>query len=520
MNILCVVLVFIGVTLSVHENLTTATNNDTSEDVFLEAINRHKYSTTTPKYLWQTFDEVINESRADGGVGISIEKIMDSWTNEAGNPIVYADRIDRDIRLKQVPMSIATSSASNFARTSPVECMGEKKTYISAGDSVSFVSNVQQNGFYRIKYDSHSCHLLISALYEKNYSKLHVTNRAQLIDDALNLTRATKISYDKTFECTDYLRNEKEYLPWKAFFNGINFLLQRSYGQQDNLTSVIKSYILHLTSKIYSSLDFENSIDDHLKQLKRELILTWRCKAEGKDCVKKAKQLYINFKLNTFMGLPNHISPNARAAVYCTAMRDADVNEWNFMWGQYLKADFASEKKTILEALGCNRNEKILRSYINRVINGSYTSGIRKQDVDIALTSIYNAGKVGVDVMLIFLVNEYKRLYEYYGEWNSVRNVFSKLASHISTQQQLKDLEMIGNCLKQYMPEISFELDKTVETARTNHNWYVVNANNIFKELNSTVSMWDARLNAKINLNSFSIISVTIFTIITYVLSH
>lgn len=60
--------------------------------------------------------------------------------------------------------------------------------------------------------------------------------------------------------------------------------------------------------------------------------------------------LYIHFR----------ISPNARPAVYCTSLREGTYEDWQFLWNQYEKTDFASEKVVILNALGCTRNTTTL----------------------------------------------------------------------------------------------------------------------------------------------------------------
>lgn len=54
------------------------------------------------------------------------------------------------------------------------------------------------------------------------------------------------------------------------------------------------------------------------------------------------------------------ISPNARAAVYCSALRYGNQDDWDFLWNNYLETNFASEKKIILDALGCTTSKGVL----------------------------------------------------------------------------------------------------------------------------------------------------------------
>lgn len=51
-------------------------------------------------------------------------------------------------------------------------------------------------------------------------------NRAQLIDDAMSLSRAGYLSYQTSLDLTKYLVNEKEYVPWKSAYRSFTYLHQ------------------------------------------------------------------------------------------------------------------------------------------------------------------------------------------------------------------------------------------------------------------------------------------------------
>lgn len=57
-----------------------------------------------------------------------------------------------------------------------------------------------------------------------NFRDISTINRAQLIDDALNLARAGKLDYAIALDVTSYLAHENEYLPWKAALTALNYL--------------------------------------------------------------------------------------------------------------------------------------------------------------------------------------------------------------------------------------------------------------------------------------------------------
>jgi len=79
-------------------------------------------------------------------------------------------------------------------------------------------------GYYRVNYDRANWQMIIKQLNKENFKDISTINRAQLIDDALNLARAGKLDYTIAFDVTSYLAHEIEYLPWKAAFNAMDYL--------------------------------------------------------------------------------------------------------------------------------------------------------------------------------------------------------------------------------------------------------------------------------------------------------
>jgi aminopeptidase N len=57
----------------------------------------------------------------------------------------------------------------------------------------------------------------------------------------------------------------------------------------------------------------------------------------------------------------NRIPANLRSVVYCTALEHGDEKEWNFLWAHYKESIITTEQVTILSALGCTKNESLLK---------------------------------------------------------------------------------------------------------------------------------------------------------------
>jgi aminopeptidase N len=81
-------------------------------------------------------------------------------------------------------------------------------------------------GYYRVNYDIDNWNLITKGLHE-NHNNIPPLNRAQLLDDALNLAQAGKLPYSVLLDLTMYLEHDTDYIPWTAALNTLSFLDRR-----------------------------------------------------------------------------------------------------------------------------------------------------------------------------------------------------------------------------------------------------------------------------------------------------
>lgn len=68
-------------------------------------------------------------------------------------------------------------------------------------------------------------------------------------------------------------------------------------------------------------------------------------------------------------------------------MRHGGEAEWDFLWARYLKSNVASERNSILHALGYTREVWLLARYLGYTLDDSI-AGIRKQDFDTVFDTV------------------------------------------------------------------------------------------------------------------------------------
>ncbi|XP_014296929.2 putative aminopeptidase-2 [Microplitis demolitor] len=444
-------------------------------------LDANKYNTGKPEKLWSAFQINVNKK---GGLGTNetISTIMDSWTSQAGYPVVGSNVIAGSLILTQerflitgrnnsaeelywIPVTIASKSNPNFSNTTPALWFGSRGIVTEEFNLRDewYIINVQQVGFYRVNYETDNWINLVDALKSKNFGGIPEINRAQIIDDLLHLARADYISYDLALRGTTYLIKEENHLPWRSFFSTVRFLIDRFDGH--DVGTLLKEYVLKLIEPIYQQLGFEDKFNDtELHKLNRQLILSWACQFGHAHCIDKAKQIFSIWRAMEF-----YISPDSKPAILCTALKHGTYDDWQFLWEQYRASNFESEKVLILSALGCTQNKTAINKYLNIAISSD--GSIRNQNIGNVFLSVYSAEKYGVDASIEFFTTNYEAIYKFYKSWGPVANIFSNIAVKISTEDQIQKLISFVLSNEKKLAEIRDSLDESIMNARNNLNW-------------------------------------------------
>ncbi|XP_017888729.1 aminopeptidase N-like [Ceratina calcarata] len=174
-----------------------------------------------------------------------VQVIMHNWVEYPGYPTLTVKRVKEGYQLTQehfvialikvneyptkwwIPITYVEESNPNFKNTTPVDWFAPEKeshTVPSEEKKGWFIFNTQQAGYYRVNYDVENWELLIKELNMGNDTKIHVLNRAQMIDDAFNLARVNSLNYTVALNVALYLTHEADYMPWQPAFRHLSFL--------------------------------------------------------------------------------------------------------------------------------------------------------------------------------------------------------------------------------------------------------------------------------------------------------
>jgi len=95
-------------------------------------------------------------------------------------------------------------------------------------------------GYYRVNYDENNWDLLINFLKSDNFEEIPPVNRAQLLDDSLNLARAGVLPYGTALYLVEYLEKDVDYIPWSSALTAFTFLNLRLTGTDGHSVFQVK----------------------------------------------------------------------------------------------------------------------------------------------------------------------------------------------------------------------------------------------------------------------------------------
>jgi len=460
-----------------------------------------QFDAATQDDLWR---HLTVQGHKDGTLPVSmdVKTIMDTWTLQMGFPVLTVNRNynSNSATVSQSRFLVTSSSSSkktekvggpdyrwwvpltfapaggDFNNTNTKSWMKkqEKSKQVEGmpDRDTAVVFNIQEVGYYRVNYDQRNWQLLAQQL-DLDHRAIHVINRAQILDDALNLAKSGLLEYRTALSLTNFLSREDEYVPWAAALSGLshlNKMLKRTaaYGE-------FKRYMLRLIDPIYTKLGFtEKPEDSHLDILLRKKAVSWACSMGNLDCLDQARS-----KFSSWMGMvepddeqQNPVSVNLKFETYCNAIADGGEKEWEFGWNRYTNSQVATEKSTMLSSLGCTKEVWLL----NRFLNMSLTpdSGVRKQDGSTVIGSVAR-NTVGRYLALDFIQDQWPAVKNYYPSAFSLSGIIKNTLKDRNTGFELTELKSFAERYKSDLGSAERAVTQAIEGGEANIAWMVTN---------------------------------------------
>ncbi|XP_068972001.1 aminopeptidase N-like [Bombus flavifrons] len=421
-----------------------------TENVFHKGLKEYlKQNAGNVANSTNLFEHLGNNKTWDGA---SFGKIMDGWVNNAGYPVVNVKRNhDDEMLLSQerfsfyetkndanwwVPITYVSSSSMNFNNTTPIIWLkpGRNETIKVNKTEGWIIVNTQQAGYYRVNYEPEMWKLLSMQLNSDNYENIHVVNRAQLIDDALNMARTNRLNYMVALTLTLYLERETDYVPWQTTFRNMQFLhnMLRTSVQYNNFMSYIRKIMKSVTNQVrYKPYQKGEELD--IVKLLRVNAMEWACRAGVDEC-----KDYTNREFNAWLSNSSRsFDIDLKNNILCDGIRSANKKVWNYTLTELLKTKDEVEKKSLLSLLACSESINILKEYLHMSIQENATVTFNN-----AVLNVVSQNAKGVSIALEVLISEVEKIKKLNKAEDIIKSSADIIASAITNKDQFTQLIM------------------------------------------------------------------------------
>jgi len=326
-------------------------------------LKKFEFSCAATSDYWEAFEEATGEP---------INEIMERWVYQPGYPLVEVKREGSELIFTQrrftflpdesdqtwiIPVTIMLFYNNGESKTIGT-LFKDKSTKVSISkDVVAFKVNIEQTGFYRVKYEKKELEELGKLVLNKKPSSL---DRFGLQSDLYALVRSLDYSIDDYLDFIgNYYQQEDEYLPLIGISNNLMNAYLVFESRRDKISSVGRKIFQQVFEKIgYDPKDDE----EHLVSVLRDNLL-WTAFTFGDEEVAK-------FGLKRFQELfdGKTIHPDIMASILKIGAA-SDERAFDYFIEKLETPETPEhEKINILTALSCFKNKENLFKTLNYIL--------------------------------------------------------------------------------------------------------------------------------------------------------
>ena len=420
----------------------------------------------------------LQNATKDRWEGKELKEIMNEWVTKPGYPVltvkknkagVYDISQERftlygtgDNTTWWIPLTYTDQSKCDFnfnlrGWLKP----GDKSSQVTtnSGEKDWVIFNVNQIGYYRVNYDDDNWKLLSDYLNTKDYKNISALNRAQLIDDALNLARTSRLNFTTALSLTTYLTQETDYIPWTTAFRNLNFV--HSMMQSSKNYEIFKLYVRYILKQLTKDMPYKPSVNDtHVTKILRTNALKWACKAEQEECTKYAKE---EFDLWVKNSTTTRLDADLKNNILCVGLRTADQKTWDKTMETLMNSIVdQDEKNGLLPIMGCSGSIEILKTFLLSSLEKNSTV-----DFNIAVQAVISDNPAGLNLVLDVINAEREKIKNLDNADEKIKSCIETLSNAITNKDQFLQLTTFSAKVGA-QPDL---VQSTVEKATRNIEW-------------------------------------------------
>ncbi|KAJ8774038.1 hypothetical protein K2173_009469 [Erythroxylum novogranatense] len=434
-------------------------------------IQKHAYSNAKTEDLWAALEE---------GSGEPVNRLMNSWTGQKGYPVVSVKLEDQKLEFVQsqflssgshgdgqwiIPITLCCGSydtCKNFLMQSKSESLDVKELHDSSLEearSAWIKLNVNQTGFYRVKYDEGLAARLRYAIEKKN---LNETDRFGVLDDSFALCMARQLSLTYLLTLLSAYKEELEYTVLSNMINISYKVIRIAADATPELLEYFNQFFINLFQNPAERLGWDpKQGESHLDALLRGEILTALALFGHDSTLNEGSRRFHAFLDDRNTAL---LPPDIRKAAYVAVMQRVNTSNrsgYESLLRVYRETDLSQEKTRILSSLASCPNPDIILEVLNFLLSPE----VRNQDAVFGVA----VGKEGRETAWTWLKDNWEYISKTWGSGFLITRFISAIVSPFASIEKAKEVEeFFANRSK---PAIARTLKQSRERVFINAKW-------------------------------------------------
>ncbi|XP_029672004.1 glutamyl aminopeptidase-like isoform X2 [Formica exsecta] len=288
-----------------------------TDEVFRESVylylHKHVLNSTTPDDFWTVMKTAIDEAYDNPYIEEYMPPlktmVYNCWISCIGYPVLEITRdyyknsmkiaIYKNIKncdtfedLFWIPVTYTTQNETNFRNLK--HPLYDQRLIVMRSDKPSkhviinetgwVIFNLQQAGYYRVNYDPENWQKIAKYLNSKEFTKIHVLNRAKIIDDAFYFMVKHQLDSSIFWKLTNYLTRETNYIAWYPMIKVFEYM-SSVFPLPNEGVQNIKDKITRMLRFLLRNINYEeDSEENDLTKCLRQEAIKWACILNDLNC--------------------------------------------------------------------------------------------------------------------------------------------------------------------------------------------------------------------------------------------
>jgi len=390
---------------------------------------KHQYSNAEGSDLWNAIGQVSKQP---------IDKMMKTWINQVGFPLISVTRKNSKLTLKQSRFLLEETKSSKKGVWSIPVIIEEgndrtKKLMTKQSDQLklknqerNFILNPGRTGFYRVAYDYNTLENLSLLIDEKIIDYI---DRWSIQNDYFAQTVSGKQKVQDYLDFSSAYYDEDNYISSLSLAHNLYSLYTLSH--KEKFSNELKQYAANFLGTIVDRLGWDKKKDEpHTDSLLRSFALVGLGKLGDMDISSEAEKRFKKFLKN-----PHSLSADLQEVVFSLVAWNGNEATHKKFISLFRKANSQEEKLRFLAGMCSFKQKKLLLKTLQFTLGPD----VRSQNIQLPIMRI-TSNIYGKDFMWSWLKNNWKKITDKAGIGNPLLNRVVASIGHVVVAKQEKEI--------------------------------------------------------------------------------